>query len=61
MTDDGRSGTEPPGAGTIAGKRVLLAEDDASARSIIAKVLREMGLEVSEIDDGGRLLVAITS
>ena len=32
-----------------------------SARRIIAKVLREMGLDVIETNDGGRLLVAITS
>jgi DNA-binding response OmpR family regulator len=46
---------------TLEGKRVLLAEDDASARTILAKVLRQMGLDVVETDDGGRLLVAITS
>lgn len=45
----------------IAGKRVLLAEDDASARTIIAKVLRGLDLDVIETGDGGRLLVAITS
>lgn len=61
MSDEARSGREPPGDASIAGKRVLLAEDDPSARSVIAKVLRAMGLEVREIDDGGRLLVAITS
>ncbi|HSO36367.1 MAG TPA: response regulator [Labilithrix sp.] len=43
------------------GKRVLLAEDDASARTVIAKVLRALGLDVIETNDGGRLLVAITS
>ena len=46
---------------SLAGKRVLLAEDDASARTIIAKVLRAMELDVIETDDGGRLLVAVTS
>ena len=61
MADDGRSGQQPPGDTALAGKRVLLAEDDPSARTILAKVLREMGLEVIETDDGGRLLVAITS
>ncbi len=45
----------------IAGKRVLLAEDDTSARNAIAKVLRAMGLEVIDVDDGGRMLVAVTS
>jgi DNA-binding NtrC family response regulator len=61
MTGAGQSGQEPPRPGAIDGKRVLLAEDDPSARSIIAKVLRAMGLEVIETGDGGRLLVAITS
>jgi DNA-binding NtrC family response regulator len=51
----------PADHAAIAGKRVLLAEDDAVARAVIAKVLRAMGLEVIETDDGGRLLVAITS
>ena len=46
---------------SLKGKRVLLAEDDASARTILAKILRAMDLEVIETDDGGRLLVAITS
>lgn len=46
---------------SIAGKRVLLAEDEPSARAILAKVLRKMGLDVIETGDGGRLLVAITS
>jgi DNA-binding NtrC family response regulator len=53
--------TAPFDDGAIAGKRVLLAEDDVSARTVIAKVLRAMGLEVIEIHDGGRLLVAVTS
>ena len=52
---------QPAELPTLAGKRVLLAEDDASARTIIAKVLRAMALDVIETDDGGRLLVAITS
>jgi DNA-binding response OmpR family regulator len=45
----------------IAGKRVLLAEDDGSARCIIAEVLRAMGLDVIETADGGRMLVAVAS
>ena len=39
--------------------RVLLAEDDASARGVLAKALRDLGLDVTEAGDGGRLLVAI--
>lgn len=42
-------------------KRVLLAEDDPVARRILARALREMGLDVVEVGDGGRMLVAITS
>jgi CheY-like chemotaxis protein len=45
----------------IAGKRVLLAEDDASARRALAKAMRDMGLDVLEVDDGGRMLVAVTA
>lgn len=47
--------------GSIAGKRVLLAEDDAVARAVLAKVLRGMGLDVIETGDGGRMLVAVAS
>jgi DNA-binding response OmpR family regulator len=43
------------------GKRVLLAEDDDSARRIMAGALRAMGAEVIEAADGGRMLVAIAS
>jgi len=49
----------PPAS--LAGKRVLLAEDDESSRKVMATVLREMGLEVIESGDGGRMLVAVAS
>jgi DNA-binding response OmpR family regulator len=54
---------EPPGRAdlSIVGKRVLLAEDDVDARGVMAAALRAMGLEVLESDDGGRMLVAVTS
>jgi two-component system chemotaxis response regulator CheY len=45
----------------IAGKRVLLAEDEEVTRTVVAKVLRAMGLDVVETRDGGRMLVAVTS
>jgi CheY-like chemotaxis protein len=45
----------------IAGKRVLLAEDDGVARCIIAKVLRAMGPGVIESADGGRMLAPVAS
>lgn len=41
--------------------RVLLAEDDSSARSILATILRSMDLDVVEVDDGGRMLVAVAA
>lgn len=53
--------TQPAARISLAGKRVILAEDDVTARTIIAKVLRAMELEVIETTDGGRLLVAVTS
>lgn len=42
-------------------RRVLLAEDDASARKVLARLLDDMGLDVVEVGDGGRMLVAVTS
>jgi DNA-binding response OmpR family regulator len=50
-----------PEKSPYAGKRVLLAEDDKSSRSVLAKTLRALGCEVIEVDDGGRMLVAIAS
>lgn len=41
--------------------RILLAEDDASLRSILAKFLRADGDEVVELSDGGRLLVELAA
>jgi CheY-like chemotaxis protein len=52
---------DPPGNHSFAGRRALLAEDDPSARRVLARFLREMGFEVTEVEDGGRMLVAITS
>jgi len=46
---------------SLVGKRVLLAEDDAGTRWIMAKALRSMGLDVVETPDGGRMLVAVTA
>ena len=39
-----------------AGARVLLAEDDAEFRELLAGVLREDGLQVVEVEDGRALL-----
>lgn len=41
--------------------RVLLAEDDAQMRCLVAEALRADGLEVVELSDGGRLLVDIAA
>jgi CheY-like chemotaxis protein len=48
-------------ASALAGKRVLVAEDDPGTRRVLAMVLRSMGLDVIETDDGGRMLVAIAA
>lgn len=45
----------------LAGKRILLAEDDESSRRALARAFKLLGAEVIETADGGRLLVAITS
>jgi len=47
--------------GPLAGKRVLLAEDDPVAREIVAAALQGMGLDVMISDDGGRMMVAVAS
>jgi len=39
--------------------RVLLAEDDAEMRAVVADALRLEGYEVTEAADGGRLLVDV--
>ena len=39
--------------------RILLADDDAELRLLVAAALREDGYEVLEAQDGGRLLVQI--
>jgi CheY-like chemotaxis protein len=41
--------------------RVLLAEDDAEMRSVVADALRGDGYDVVELVDGGRLLVDIAA
>ena len=41
--------------------RVLVAEDDAEMRSLVADALRGDGYEVVELVDGGRLLVDIAA
>lgn len=46
---------------TVRKPRVLLAEDDPNARSILATILRSMDLDVVEVNDGGRMLVAVAA
>jgi DNA-binding response OmpR family regulator len=41
--------------------RILLAEDDAQMRRLVADALREDGHEVVETSDGGRLLVEVAA
>ncbi len=41
--------------------RILVAEDDAEMRHIVADALREDGYDVVELSDGGRLLVDIAA
>jgi DNA-binding response OmpR family regulator len=39
--------------------RVILAEDDADLLAVVALALRDDGLDVVEVPDGGRLLVLL--
>jgi CheY-like chemotaxis protein len=41
--------------------RIILAEDDAAPRELLAKVMRALGADVESSADGGRLLVAVAS
>jgi len=64
-----RDPTEPPwraSASSLVAERsrpfrVLLAEDDAEMRDVVAEALRADGLSVVELSDGGRLLVDIAT
>jgi CheY-like chemotaxis protein len=40
---------------------VLLADDDESSRGALAHTLRDLGITVDELVDGGRLLVRVAS
>jgi DNA-binding response OmpR family regulator len=40
---------------------VILAEDDADLREVIAELLRDMGADVESAADGGRFLVSVAS
>lgn len=50
-----------PLARPLSARRILLAEDDAELRGLIARALRHDGYEVLEVDDGGRTLVRLAS
>jgi DNA-binding response OmpR family regulator len=56
---------EPPWRDALTAKpvhappRVLVAEDDADMRRLVAETLRKDGYEVSSVSDGGRLLVTL--
>ncbi len=41
--------------------RIILAEDEASSRELLAKVMRALGAHVESSADGGRLLVAVAT
>jgi DNA-binding response OmpR family regulator len=47
--------------GVVHTARVLVAEDDADGREALSLALRQIGVEVDTVVDGGRLLVAIAS
>lgn len=50
-----------PAPPDLARVRVIVAEDDAEMRGLVADVLREDGFLVEEVTDGGRLLVRIAT
>lgn len=41
--------------------RILLASGDETSRSLFASAMREMGLDVEEVTDGGRMLVRVAA
>ena len=52
MRGDGRTSARPRA-------RIFVADDDDALRWTVASALRQQGHEVSELADGGRLLVAL--
>ena len=46
-------------AAEVAAPRILLAEDDAAMRAMLAQALRRDGYDVIEVHDGGELLMRI--
>jgi signal transduction histidine kinase/DNA-binding response OmpR family regulator len=44
----------------LLGKRVLVVDDDADARAMLCKILRDEGAEVSEVGDGAEGIATIT-
>jgi CheY-like chemotaxis protein len=53
--------TVASGCSPVRSLRVLLAEDDAEMRTVVADALRGDGYDVLELVDGGRLLVEIAA
>lgn len=54
-----RSAATPAGARTLAGRRVLLADDSAYNRRAVSAYLRDAGAEVAEVDHGRAALQAL--
>ncbi len=50
-----------PDTDVLRGARILVAEDDPVARSVLVTALRACGADVIETADGGRMLVAVTA
>ncbi len=52
-------------SGVIAASRrrpyVLLAEDEEPLRGLLASVMRDLGMDVEEVADGGRMLVRVAA
>lgn len=51
--------TGEPDLSTAPRPRVLVAEDDADMRALVADILRKEGLDVEELANGQRLLVRV--
>ncbi len=57
----GLAGKSQPRAGNVQRKRVLLAEDNETNRYLIAELVRQLGHDVSEVENGAEAVDAVNA